>query len=614
MQGWVDGNPGQVDGLIFEATQGSSAPNTLGFSTETSSSNPPYLQVQYEPRMGDYPGARYDSQRLTDRSTLGVNVGTGNLLVSNTDLNMAGVNGLNLNVGRYYNNLSGDQDSFGVGWSMGTGSDTELAVPCDPMGTVDYYDGTGSAQVFTNSPTGSPTTYVSPPGLDATLTINAYSSYHASQFTLQFRHSGITETFTATADSCNKLARLSSLSDRNGNQLSYSYNGSGQLSSIKDSHGATTTISWSSAGYVSEITDPAGRNYQYFQNSSGQLTQYEDPAGNSTYYTYDAYGNLTQIKTPQGNIVTIAYDAGNTNQVTSVTRYVHPTDSSGPQTTYQFATASGTCAANPGWTQGTVNDPDQHVSTYCTDDLSRDTGSVDANGHSRSTSYTADGYISSLTSATQTPTTFQYSNDGKDNITQIQQGTGSSQVTLGLKYADGAPNDFLPTTLTDPQGNQINYGYDSNGNLKTATDQLASQNQASMTYNTNGTVATSTDADGHRDHLQLHQRQSHHDHAAVRLRAEPDQPLLRLSGPGDRDQLGRRGRRPGTRSTTATTRWTASPRRLQERRRRDRRDDLLHLRQGRKPPLAHRQHRHEQLHLRRAGPRAQRIAARQLRL
>jgi hypothetical protein len=65
--------------------------------------------VYYEPRMGDYPGAKYDTQQLTDRSTLGVNVATGNLLVSNTDVNLAGVNGLNLSIGRYYNNYSSDQ-------------------------------------------------------------------------------------------------------------------------------------------------------------------------------------------------------------------------------------------------------------------------------------------------------------------------------------------------------------------------------------------------------------------------------------------------------------------------------------------------------------------------
>lgn len=81
MQDWVDGDPQKVYGLIFQATDGSSAPNTLGFATETAPQGTnPSIWVYYEPRQGDYPGARYDSQRLTDRSTVGVNVATGNLL------------------------------------------------------------------------------------------------------------------------------------------------------------------------------------------------------------------------------------------------------------------------------------------------------------------------------------------------------------------------------------------------------------------------------------------------------------------------------------------------------------------------------------------------------
>jgi RHS repeat-associated protein len=491
VQGWVDGSPPQVEGFLFAATAGSKAPNTLGFNTETSTTDSPYLQVYYEPRMGDYPGARYDTQRLTDRSSLGVNVGTGNLLVSNTDMNLSGVNGVNVNIGRYYNNLSSDQNSFGVGWSMGTGADTFLEVPSDENNVVDYFDGTGNAQLFI-SPTG---TYTSPPGVDAQLTINSYSTYRASVFTLFFRHSGITETFDAPADTLDKVARLATLSDRNGNTIHYNYNSSNQLTSIVDSHGATTTISYSPAGYVSQITDPTGRLYKYTQNTSGQLTSYTDPGNNWAHYTYDSYGNLTQITTPQGNITNIVYDAGNTNAVTSVTRLVHPTDTTGPRSTYQYATASGTCPANAGWTQGTVSDPNLHVSTYCTDDLSRITQSVDGNGHSRSTSYSPDGFVSQVQTPLGMPTAFTYSSDGRDNVTQIQQGTTGgtpSPLNSALGYTD-ASNPYQATSVQDPQTRSVNYTYNSTGNLTQAKEPTTGDN-AAMTYNPDGTVATSTDA------------------------------------------------------------------------------------------------------------------------
>ena len=500
MQGWVDGNPSQVDGLLFAPTAGSGASNTLGFASETTTAdNGPYITVAYEPRMGDYPGAKYDSQQLTDRSSEGVNVATGNLLVSNTDLNLSGVNGLNVQVGRSYNNLSGDQGAFGVGWSMGTGADTYLEVPSDGQGTVDYFDGTGNAQTFQLTPT-SGTTEVSPPGEDAQLTMNnPGDTYDSSTFTLLFRHSGITETFTAPAGQFNKLARLSSLSDRNGNTIHYDYNSSGQLTSIVDSHSKTTTIAYSPEGYVSQITDPTGRTYKYTQNSAGQLTSYEDPAGNSTTYSYDSYGNLTQITTPGGNITNVGYDAGNTNEVTSVQRLVNPTDSSGPETTYQTGPAGGFCPNSAGWSSDTVSDPDRHTTTYCTDDLSRLTQVIDANGNMRSTSYTPDGFVKQLMTPSGVPTAFSYAGNGSDNVTQIQQGasggSGPSPLTTSLSYGDQA-NPYLATQATDPQNHSMDATYNSSGNL-TQTKQPTTGVQATLTYNSDGTVATSTDPDGH---------------------------------------------------------------------------------------------------------------------
>ncbi|MGH3602071.1 MAG: RHS repeat-associated core domain-containing protein [Pseudonocardiaceae bacterium] len=491
VQGWVDQNPAQVDGLLFAPTDGSSAPNTLGFATETSSDGP-YMQVDYEPRMGDYPNAKYDTQQLTSRSSEGVNVATDNLLVSNSDLNLTGVNGLNLQVGRYYNDLSGDQGSFGVGWTMGTGADTYLEVPADGQGTVDYFDGTGNAETFQLSPANE-TTEVSPPGEDGQLTMNdAGDPYSSSTLTLAFRHSGVIETYTKPADTNNVIARLSSVHDRNGNTIHYNYNSSGQLSSIVDSYGNTTTISYSPDGYVDQIADPTGRTYKYFQNSAGQLTQYEDPAGNTTDYSYDGYGNLTQITTPAGNVTKIHYDAGNTNQVTSVSRRVHPTDTSGPKTTYQFGPANICANRGSGWSADTVEDPGRHTTVYCTDDLGRLTQVLDANGNTRSTSYNPDGFVSQLMTPLGIPTNFSYATDGTDNISQIQQGS-STPLTTSISYTDPA-NPYLPTQTTDPQNNSLDAAYDGAGNL-TQTKEPTSGDQASLSYNSDGTVATSTDPD-----------------------------------------------------------------------------------------------------------------------
>ena len=496
MQGWVDGNPPAIDGLELSPTQGSSAPNKLAFQTGYSSSDYPYLFVYYQPRIGDYPGSHYDSQSLTDRSTLGVNVADGNMMLSNNDVHLAGVDGLDLNIGRYYNDLSSDLDSFGQGWSMGPGADTYLAIPSDGDNTVVYSDGTGDLQTYYQNTNG---TWHYPPGTDVNITMNAPTTSTATQYSFLFRHSGITETFdTTVSDPVQTLIRLTTLSDRNGNTIYYYYNSSGQLTSIRDTYGNTTNVYYSSAGYVSKIVDPTGRTYQYTQNSSNELSSYTDPAGYTTYYTYDAYGNLTQITTAGGNITKVAYDAGNTDRVSSVTRLVHPTDNNGPTTYYSYAPANGTCPTTPsGSMQTTVTNPDTYSSTYCTDDLSRLIKTIDPNGNTRGTSYSTDGYVQSLTSGLQTPTAFQYSPDNNDNVTQIQQGTGTGSITTKYQYpTTGGANQYLPTQSTDAQQNNTTYTYDANGNEKTITDQLASQNQAKINYNSNGTVQNSTDPDG----------------------------------------------------------------------------------------------------------------------
>jgi hypothetical protein len=68
--------------------------------------------------------------------------------VTNNDVSLTGVAGLNLNINRYYNNLSTDQGAFGIGWSMGAGADTYLEVQSDFNNVLDYFDGTGNAQLF----------------------------------------------------------------------------------------------------------------------------------------------------------------------------------------------------------------------------------------------------------------------------------------------------------------------------------------------------------------------------------------------------------------------------------------------------------------------------------
>lgn len=103
-------------------------------------------------RTGDYPQAAFSEQRLTDRSSLAVNVSNGNLLIRDADLGIAGT-GLDLEIDRLYNGLSDSAGSLGQGWSMGTGDDVRIRVEAD--GSVSFHDPTGALLSFQRRSDGS---------------------------------------------------------------------------------------------------------------------------------------------------------------------------------------------------------------------------------------------------------------------------------------------------------------------------------------------------------------------------------------------------------------------------------------------------------------------------
>jgi RHS repeat-associated protein len=484
VQGWVDGTIAN-DGLMLK-TVGSSTLAQIGFDSTFASSNRPYLNIRYEQRLGDYRGYTLDSQKLTDRSSLGVNVADGNLLTSNKDVHVAGTAGADLVIGRYYNNLDSIQGAFGRGWTMSPGADTALDIAGNGL-FVFYRGASGAVKTFSKS--GS--TWTSPPGLDAVLTQNSSTTW-----SLHFNQSGLTQHFTGPGGN-NTAALLTSVVDRNGNTISYAYNASNQLQTITDSQGRQSTVQYNTAGYVSQITDSLGRVYKYYQDTSGNLTSYVDPANHTTTYAYDGHGDLTKITTAQGNITKFAYAGASSGdyRVTSVTRLVKPTDSTGPTRAYAYYTGGSPCATSD---EGRTVETNElgYSTTYCYNASDQVDTSVDPDGHTTSKSFTADGNVAQLTTPTGGTAVLGYQNPGtsSERVTSIQLG-GSSGPQATLVYSD--PNNaYAPSQVTDPQNRSVSYAYDSAGNEHTATDQLASQNQATLDHNANGTVSDSIDADG----------------------------------------------------------------------------------------------------------------------
>lgn len=99
--------------------------------------------------------------------------------------------------------------------------------------------------------------------------------------------------------------------------------------------------------------------------------------------------------------------------------------------------------------------------------------------------------MQSYTDALNNMTSFNFSTDGKNNLTSVTDGSGS---VTSFGYSNTS-HPYYPSSLTNPQGKQTTFGYDPQGNLNAATD-TTSGTTVSRVYNANGTGASAKDGNG----------------------------------------------------------------------------------------------------------------------
>lgn len=458
-QGWVNGAIPN-DGVILKEPSESQANNTLYFYSlhATSSSDWPYLELDYTPLLGQRSFYTMAGQSLDDHLDLAVNLADGDLVATAADFSMPGI-GLGAGFSRTYNSLhQGVWTDIGSGWVTATGADITLAFLDDGSR---LFQGPSGYQIPFLASSGS---FVSPPGIDASLVQTA------SGYTLAFHASGEVLTF-------DQAGLLLSDADRSGNALSYNYGPepNQSLLSITDPQRRTTSFTYgtiNAPGSGLLITDPAGRFYQYGYDSNNELTSYTDPAGKVTKHAYTNF-DLTSITDPTGIITTLTYDSS--NRVTALTRAAG---------TAQAATWTYTYIAG----STVVDDPNKHT-TYAYDSSGRVTAVTDPEGHTTQTTWTAGNRVATVQEPSGATTTNSY--DGSNNLTKIAYPTGAS---ASWAYANGS-FPYLPSSATDTQGNTTSYQYTSQGLPTTVTDAL--NHTTSTTHNGNGTVASTTDASGH---------------------------------------------------------------------------------------------------------------------
>ncbi|MBI5103248.1 MAG: hypothetical protein HZB33_15645, partial [Nitrospirae bacterium] len=422
---------------------------------------------------------------------ISVNMANMNFLVQDTDLAYNG-RGPGIKIQRTYNADSGLNGPFGKGWTF----NYNVSLVENPGGSIDVTRETGTIHRFNSAGGGN---YIPPKAIHDTLTKNGDGTY-----ALRLKGSRHIQAFSATG-------RLTSITDRNGNSVTFQYNPDNSLASITDAVGRITTFNYGTNGKISSITDPQQRSVSFIYDAGDNLTSSTDMAGTTVSYSYDSNSYMTGITSPKGT-TTIGYTTEfGAKWVSSIldplghTRSFQDIWPSGTSTTDANGNAV-TYKSNGDAFAVTITDALGNTVNYGYDGDGNRNSIQDPNGHTTLLVYDARGNVTSITDPLTHSVQMIY--DGNDNLTQltdpalntyIYEYDSHNNLTHITDPENGPTKKTIlaynsygeVTTFTDPKGNPLTYIHDNQGNLTSATSPINGSD--SYTYDAIGRALTHTD-------------------------------------------------------------------------------------------------------------------------
>lgn len=397
---------------------------------------------------------------------------------------------------REYNNR------YGYGWFMCY--NVRLVLLAD--NSIEVLLGCGGQDNYTDDPASD--VYDPPTGAYAVLTKVGGTGYTLEQT------NGTVYSFDANG-------RLTSITDRNDNEITFAYNATGPLPIVGKSKYVTGTSVAATLAYdwmLTAITDTKGDDLDFQYNANGRLETITDYTGRQWEYNYSNDDNLEFITTPAisgfpaGLVTELDYDGHHLLTVkdpegqTSVTNMYHSDGRLWKQTL-------GT---------GTM------VLTY--NDITRTTTMFDGEGFKTEWTFNADGqvtrkkaytdgvpagepafYETIYTYGTNSKTitlprnnSIKFTYDARGNVIEERRKkigvttNDSSDIVTAATY-DQTHGGI--DTFTDAKGNVTDYDYDTsgNGNLKEIVYPTVGGTSptVTVTYTNDGQVELLTDPNGH---------------------------------------------------------------------------------------------------------------------
>lgn len=481
---WASGERAN-NGLSLHATEQSTA-GYKRFNTVNHITNRPYLRVNWrEPLLGVLGYYTLNTDDLTDRTQVHNNVANGNVVLQSSDVALPGVNGLGVDISRFYNSREDTANTrrgmTGTGWTMSLGQDVRLSV--NGYDRAATFEGpTGYTMTIPwnrnaiNPETGLPGMYERPVGLNATLRYVGGDYRTDHDYELEMHETQLTYHFTGSP-------KLSKITDKSGNEITMGYTGE-RLTSITDTKGDRSTLTYA-GNLVTKVTDPDGRSVTYGYDGN-LLTSATDATGATTTYAYNSDNVMSSVTDPNGGITAFTYDTS--NRLTEL-EWANSTSATPAVTTYRYE--------NNGLTVKMTDPKGDSDWIWMFDNLGRlEEHTRPGTGLARET-YASNAFnlVTDYTNSTGGTQTLEY--DGY-NVLSITNNTDGAASTF--TYGDENPNS--PDSYTDPRGVVLNYNYDAQEQMSQVTsDNDGADSVTTMTYRTpaqtcSGEIASSTDGNG----------------------------------------------------------------------------------------------------------------------
>jgi RHS repeat-associated protein len=418
------------------------------------------------------------------------------------------------------------------------GQEVEAIEP-SPSDSTSGYVAAGLTWTYGYDLDGNQTTETTPSGNTITTTYDAADrpdgiSYSDSAATIQYRYnadgarSQMIDSSGTTTYSYNIAGRLESVTDGNGNTVTYGYNSFGQVDCVSYP-GFSNDCTTAGAGTDSPPTGDVTYNY----DGQGRLSSVIDWVGDAFSYAYDCTGNVAWMaETPSSQLPTIVPCQGSSGSVPTaptppsgstylVTSFAYSTGATGGDLQSITTSADTSSSSSPLLGFGSSSLP---LAYSDSGDLTGSTPYIDGTAQAED-NYSYDfeqrvisgpetsGSVDSYSYASSSGSQPFYSNPTTDGMAIDASPLPGSSAQLGSEYAANgelcwiAENPSVPTgSCASPSESASDYetfSYDASGNrtgsvangFGTDTDLMWDDDTGTLTcQNTNGTTCATPSA------------------------------------------------------------------------------------------------------------------------